>query len=99
MGLIVKFSFLAGPTTTNCRAVNCRPRITDCLNRQKVIIYVEDRQSMQTLSRAQKVNSVVTVSHRKFVILFRVFLLLHIKHALKTLIHNAKCPFTFDQDG
>lgn len=99
MGLIVKFSFLAGPTTTNCRAVNCRSRITDCPSRQKVIIYVDDRQSMQTLSRAQKVNSVVTVLHRQFVILFWVFLLLHVKHALKTLIHNAKCPSTFDQDA
>lgn len=84
MGLIVKFSFLDEPTTPNWRAINCRPRITDCLNRQKVLIYVEDRQSMQPLSRAQKVNKVVTVSHRKFVILFWIFLLLLIKHALKT---------------
>lgn len=99
MGIIIKSSFLAGPTTTNCRAVNCRPRITDCLNRQKVIIYVEDRQSMQTSSRAQKVNTVVTVSHRKFVRLVWIFLLLHVKHALQTLIHSAKCPSTFDQDG
>lgn len=99
MGLVVKSSFLAGPTTTNCRVLNWRPRITDCLNRQKVIICVEDRQSMQTSSHAQRVNTVVTVSHRKFVILVWIFLLLHVKHALTTLIHSAKCPSTFDQDG